>query len=183
MLNSTTTDDGFPVRCEICGNSSIVNVSRPPGDSVCPYCGSFLWVAAIVEITQQNSFVPDLTIPTIEASSRNNAIELLVNVIANSLDWSESQATQFFNAIVKREDLGSTGIGRGFAVPHAKIDWLDRCFTVMTFVPDGVNFDALDGQPVNTIIMIAAPMLRPGDHLRLLECVSRSLRNVGPKAA
>jgi len=183
MNSSTSTDDGFPVRCEICGTSSTVNVSRPPGDSVCPACGSFLWVTALVETTRQNSFVPDLQIPRLDASNRDDAIHELSKAISKELCWTVDQQTSFASAVLKREELGSTGIGRGFAVPHASVDWIENCFTAMALAPGGIPFDALDGESVHTIIMIASPKSHPGDHLRLLERVSRSLRWAGQSLA
>jgi PTS system fructose-specific IIA component/PTS system nitrogen regulatory IIA component len=176
MLSSTSTDDGFPVRCEVCGNSSIVNISSPPGDSLCPACGSFLWVTALVEVTRQHSFVPDLQIARLNATNRNDALREISTAIAETLRWTLGQRTLFLDALLKREELGSTAIGSGFAVPHAKIDWINDCFAAIALAPDGIPFDALDGNPVHTIVVIASPKSRPGDHLRMLECVSRVLR-------
>jgi mannitol/fructose-specific phosphotransferase system IIA component (Ntr-type) len=183
MIPSTSTDEGFPICCEICGNSSIVNVSRPPGDSVCPVCGCFLWVTALAEMTRQTSFVPDLRIARLDATNRNDALREISMLIADELGWTIDQQTSFVDALLKREELGSTGIGRGFAVPHAKFDWINDFFAAMALAPDGIAFDALDGEPVHTIIVIASPQSRPGDHLRLLERVSRSLRWAGHSAA
>lgn len=176
MISSTSTDDGFPIRCEISGTTSVVNVSRPPGDSICPACGSFLWVAALVEVTRQNLFVPDVRIPQLNASNRNDAVREVTWAIGEQLNWTQDQRGAFVNAVLVREEMGATGIGRGIAVPHASVDWIDECFTVIALAPDGIPFNALDGEPVHTIVMIASPKSRPGVHLRLLERVSRSLR-------
>ena len=109
---STTTDDGTPIRCEICGESSLVNVSRPPGDSVCPNCGTFLWVDALVEITQKNSFVPDIRLREIVATVRSEAVREITRRAAAEFDWSIAQQNELNAAILKREELGSTGIGQ-----------------------------------------------------------------------
>lgn len=175
-MPSTSTDDGFPIRCEICGNASIVNVSRPPGDSVCPACGCFLWVTALSELTSKQSFVSDLRIARLDATNRDSSLREIAMLIAKELRWTINQQNSFVDALRAREELGSTGIGRGFAVPHAKIDWINDCFAAMALAPGGIAFNALDGEPVHTIITIASPVSRPGDHLRLLERVSRSLR-------
>ena len=183
MTASTSTDDGFPIQCEICGTSSVVNVSRPPGDSVCPACGSFLWVKALVEVTRQYEFVPDLTVPQLHSTNRDDAISELSLAIAQNQGWTSIEKDAFVSALLKREELGSTGIGRGFAVPHAALDWVECCFTAMALAPNGIAFNALDDAPVHTIIMIASPQTRRGDYLRLLERVSRSIRLVGPSIA
>lgn len=179
MMPSTSTGDGFPLRCEICGNSFTVHVSRPPGDSVCPACGHFLWVTALAEMTRRNSFEPDMRIARLNATNRDDALLEVSTLIAEELAWTFDEQTSFADALRKREELGSTGIGSGFAVPHAKLDWIHDCFAAMALAPDGIAFDAWDGQPVHTIIAIASPQSRPDDHLRLLERVSRSLRSAG----
>jgi PTS system fructose-specific IIA component/PTS system nitrogen regulatory IIA component len=183
MITSTSTDDGFPIRCEICGTSSIVNVSRPPGDSVCPACGTFLWVAALAEVARLNQFVPDLTLSHLDSTNRDDSIAELAQAIADRQNWTTAQHASFVHAVLKREELGSTGIGRGFAVPHAAVDWIDCCCTVMGCAPNGIAFNALDEKPVHTIILIASPKSCPADHLRLLERISRSIRWVGNTAA
>ena len=140
-------------------------------------------MTALAEITRQNSFVPDLRVARLDATNRDDALREIAILIAEELRWTLDQQTLFVDALLKREELGSTGIGRGFAVPHARIDWIKDCFTAMALAPDGIAFDALDGEPVHTIIAIASPQSRPGDHLRLLERVSRSLRRAGHSAA
>lgn len=172
----TSTDEGFPIKCEICGASSLVNVSRPPGDSVCPACGSFLWVAALADLTCQSSFVPDLRIPSLDSANRDDAIRETTQAIATHSCWTNAQRGAFAKSVLKREELGSTGIGRGFAVPHAKVDWIDTFVTAMALAPEGIPFNASDGKPVHTIILIASPLSKPRDHLRMLERVSFSLR-------
>lgn len=181
-MTSTTTDDGTPIRCEICGASSRVNVSRPPGDSVCPTCGAFFWVDAVVEITRQSSFVPDVSLREIASTNRSEAVREIISCAAAEFEWTIEQQNELLDAILKREELGSTGIGNGFAVPHASADWLASCVTVMAFAPNGIDFDSLDGDPVHTVILIASPKSKPGEHLRLLERVSRSIRFRGHSA-
>src|SRR5690606_11873435 len=144
----------------ICGAVSVVNVSRPPGDAVCPACGSFLWVTAVVEVTSRVSFVPDLRIAQLEATRRDDAIQEMARAAALELNWTPDQEAALVDAVVKREELGSTGIGRGFAVPHASVDWLESYFTTMAFAPNGIIFNAFDGEPVHTLILIASPKSR-----------------------
>lgn len=182
-MTSTATDDGTPIRCKICGASSLVNVSRPPGDSVCPNCGTFLWVDAVVEVTRQSSFVPDMTLREIASTIRSDAVREIISCAAAEYDWTIEQQNELANAITKREKLGSTGIGNGFALPHASVDWLCSCVSVIAFSPKGIDFDSLDGNAVHTVILIASPRSNPGDHLRFLDRVSRSIRFRGQSAA
>ena len=180
MSPSSSTDDGFPIRCEICGATSIVNVSSPPGDSVCPSCGTWLWVHAMAEFTSRNSFVPDLRIGRLEATTREDAIRELAQALAAELNWSADQQAAVWQDVLAREELCSTGIGNGMAIPHARVDWIDRSYTAMTLAPEGLEYQSLDGQPVFLIIMIVSPSAQPEEHLRLLELISQSLSGVGP---
>ncbi|MCA9187346.1 MAG: PTS sugar transporter subunit IIA [Pirellulaceae bacterium] len=126
-------------------------------------------------MTSQKSFVPDLRIARLNATNRDDALREISMFIAKELRWTRRQRNSLVDALIKREGLGSTGIGRGFAVPHAKIDWIEDCFTAMALAPGGIDFDALDRQPVYTIITIASPQSEQGHHVRLLERVSHSL--------
>jgi mannitol/fructose-specific phosphotransferase system IIA component (Ntr-type) len=80
-------------------------------------------------------------------------------------------------AILKRELLGSTGIGRGVAIPHAKHPSVDRLIGTIALSKGGVPFESLDGEPVHVFILLISPQDRTGDHLRALENVSRSLKD------
>jgi len=80
-------------------------------------------------------------------------------------------------AIMKREELGSTGIGRGVAVPHTKHPSVNRLVGTVAVSSEGVDFDSLDGEKVQLFFLLISPPDRPGDHLRALENISRQLRN------
>jgi PTS system fructose-specific IIA component/PTS system nitrogen regulatory IIA component len=75
-----------------------------------------------------------------------------------------------------REQLGSTGLGRGIAVPHAKHDTVERIVGIIGYVAGGVEFDSLDGEPVTKVFLVLSSPSRPGDHLRALERISLMLR-------
>ncbi len=78
---------------------------------------------------------------------------------------------------MKREELGSTGIGRGVAVPHTKHPSVDRLVGTVAISRDGVDFESLDGDKVQLFFLLISPPDRPGDHLRALENISRQLRD------
>jgi PTS system fructose-specific IIA component/PTS system nitrogen regulatory IIA component len=81
-------------------------------------------------------------------------------------------------SLLRREELGSTGIGRGVAIPHAKSTAVNRVIAAIGRCPNGVDFDGLDGEPVHLIVLVLSPPDRPGDHLRAIERISRALRNI-----
>lgn len=80
-------------------------------------------------------------------------------------------------AVMRREDLGSTGLGRGVAVPHTKHPSVERLVGTVAISSEGVDFESLDGERVHLFFLIISPADRPGDHLRALENVSRQLRD------
>src|SRR5437868_2401771 len=82
-------------------------------------------------------------------------------------------------AILKRELLGSTGIGRGVAIPHTKHTSVDRLIGTVAISRVGVPFNSVDGEPVFVLVLLVSPQDRPGDHLRALENVARSMRDDG----
>lgn len=80
-------------------------------------------------------------------------------------------------ALIKREELGTTGIGMGVAVPHTKHPSVERLVATVGISPDGVDFDALDGEKVHALFLLVSPTDLPGDHLRALEYITRQLHN------
>lgn len=80
-------------------------------------------------------------------------------------------------AILKREELGSTGIGRGIAVPHTKHLSVNKLIGTVGVSTNGVEFESLDGEKVQLFFLLVSPPDRPGDHLRALENISRQLRD------
>jgi mannitol/fructose-specific phosphotransferase system IIA component (Ntr-type) len=80
-------------------------------------------------------------------------------------------------AIMKREELGSTGIGRGVAVPHTKHPSVEKLVGTVGVSLEGVDFNSLDGDKVQLFFLLVSPPDSPGDHLRALENISRQLRD------
>ena len=82
-----------------------------------------------------------------------------------------------FDAVSERENLGSTSVGEGVAIPHARIPELKAPVGAFVRLVDGVDFDAIDGRPCDLIFMLLAPIAAGADHLRALAQVSRAFRN------
>ncbi len=87
------------------------------------------------------------------------------------------KASEVFDALVEREAHGSTGVGRGVAVPHARLPGLDRMRAVFVRLDAPVAFDAVDDQPVDLLFALFAPEHAGSEHLRALARVSRLLRS------
>src|SRR2546425_4239571 len=117
--------------------------------------------------------------PELKANTKEGVIREMVESLRAAGYFKAGEPEDIVKAILKRELLGSTGIGRGVAIPHTKHPSVDRLVGTVAVSRGGVAFDSLDGEPVHVFVMLISPQDRPGDHLRALENVSRSLRDDG----
>jgi PTS system nitrogen regulatory IIA component len=85
-------------------------------------------------------------------------------------------ATTIFEAVNEREMLGSTGLGNGIAIPHGKFVGLSGVTAVFARIDPAVDFEAVDDQPVDIVVMLLAPLGAGADHLKALARVARMLR-------
>ncbi len=90
---------------------------------------------------------------------------------------AEADADGVARAILNREELGSTGIGQGVAVPHTRHPKAEKLIGTVALSRKGVDFAALDGDPVDILFLLVSPPNQPGDHLRALENISRHLKD------
>jgi PTS system fructose-specific IIA component/PTS system nitrogen regulatory IIA component len=118
-------------------------------------------------------------IPELKATTKEGVIREMVEGLKAAGYIKGGDSEDIVKAILKRELLGSTGIGRGVAIPHTKHSSVDRLIGTVAISPQGVGFESLDGEPVHVFVLLISPQDRPGDHLRALENVSRSLRDDG----
>jgi mannitol/fructose-specific phosphotransferase system IIA component (Ntr-type) len=121
--------------------------------------------------------VRDAIIPQLTASSKESVIRAMVESLRNAGQFRGADLEDIVRAILKREGLGSTGIGRGVAIPHTKHNSVEKLIGTVAISQSGVAFDSLDGEPVYIFVLLISPQDRPGDHLRALENVSRCLRD------
>jgi mannitol/fructose-specific phosphotransferase system IIA component (Ntr-type) len=111
------------------------------------------------------------------ADDKEGVIREMVQALLDAGKIRADEQESIVRAILKREELGSTGIGRGVAVPHTKHPSVDRLVGTVAVSADGVNFNSLDGEKVQLLFLLVSPPDRPGDHLRALENISRQLRD------
>jgi PTS system fructose-specific IIA component/PTS system nitrogen regulatory IIA component len=119
----------------------------------------------------------DAILAELTADGKEGAIEELVGALVSAGGISTDERKSIVDAVMKREELGSTGIGRGVAVPHTKHPSVDRLVGTVGISRDGVDFSSLDGEKVQIFFLLVSPPDRPGDHLRALENISRQLRD------
>lgn len=113
----------------------------------------------------------------VSAHTKEGVIREMAQALVDAGSIAAPDLESIVKAIMKREDLGSTGIGRGVAVPHTKHPSVSRLVGTVAVSHDGVDFESLDGEPVQLFFLLVSPPDRPGDHLRALENISRQLRD------
>ncbi len=113
----------------------------------------------------------------LEADEKEAVIRAMAKSLVEAKQINAKDFDSIVEAILKREELGSTGIGRGVAVPHTKHASIDRLMGTVAVSERGVDFDSLDGEKVHLLFLLVSPPDRPGDHLRALENISRQLRD------
>ena len=121
--------------------------------------------------------VPEAILPNVQVETKEEAIRTMVASLKGCGSIKDSDEESIVAAILKREELGSTGIGHGVAVPHTKHPSVDKLIATVALAKDGVDFASLDGESVYILFLLVSPPDRPGDHLRGLENISRHLRS------
>ena len=115
--------------------------------------------------------------PQLKADDKNAAIEEMVESLVEAGELTAGNKDEIIAAVMKREELGSTGIGRGVAVPHTKHAVVDKLVGTIAVSAGGIDFNSLDGENVQLFFLLVSPPDRPGDHLRALENITRHLRD------
>ncbi len=109
--------------------------------------------------------------------SKSDALGLLASLLATGN--AHVQRASVERVLVEREQLQSTGIGDGVAIPHGALSELDAQVASLLIAPDGVDFAAIDGHKVTILFAVVGPKRATGEHLKTLARVSRLLRNRG----
>jgi PTS system nitrogen regulatory IIA component len=101
-------------------------------------------------------------------------LKILAEMLAKG---AQADVAAVERVLTDREQLQSTGIGEGVAIPHGALPQLETQFAGLLIVPEGVDFAAIDGLPVNILFAVITPKRATGEHLKTLARVSRVLRN------
>ncbi len=113
-------------------------------------------------------------VANLKATSKKQALQELAKRAASLI--GEDERT-IFNVLLERERLGSTGVGRGIAIPHGKLAGLARVHGLLAKLDRPIDFDAIDDEPVDLVFLLLAPEQAGADHLKALARVSRMLRD------
>ncbi|MCU7905755.1 MAG: PTS IIA-like nitrogen regulatory protein PtsN [Candidatus Thiodiazotropha sp. (ex Epidulcina cf. delphinae)] len=107
----------------------------------------------------------------VEAASKKRVLEQLGRRLAESVP--NLTQDQVFDALLERERLGSTGLGKGIALPHARMRQISQALAAFVQLPQGIDFDAIDNQPVDLAFAMLVPEEATDEHLQLLATLAR----------
>ena len=113
---------------------------------------------------------------SLRATSKKQALQEMARRAASVTGLHDRT---IFDALLERERLGSTGVGRGIAIPHARLSSLDGVYGLLARLDRPIDFDSVDDAPVDIVFLLLAPQQSGADHLKALAQVSRLLRDEG----
>lgn len=114
-------------------------------------------------------------VPNIAAVERDAAIDELFDALVEAGIVKQAQKDELIAAVLEREKKGSTGFGKGVAVPHVKHPSIKKMTAAIGTSQAGVDFNALDKQPVYSIFLLLSPQGKPEDHLQAMEVIFKNL--------
>lgn len=117
---------------------------------------------------------PESVVAALKAKSKKQALQELATVAATITGLG---VNVIFEALLQRERLGSTGFGRGIAIPHVRLTGLNRIVCVFAKLEEPIDFEATDGEPVDLLFLLLAPEHAGADHLKALSRISRVMRD------
>jgi fructose-specific phosphotransferase system IIA component len=112
---------------------------------------------------------------SLESKNKKDVIKELVDILVKSGKVKDKK--KMVQILIEREELGSTGIGQGIAIPHGKSDTAPELATAFGLSQEGISFDALDGETVNIFFLLVAPEGAAGAHLKALARISSLLKD------
>jgi PTS system nitrogen regulatory IIA component len=116
-----------------------------------------------------------LIIPNLSSKGKKDVLREMVECIAQK--EAHISGSELLRILMEREELGSTGIGDGIAIPHGKVKKIDRLIVACGRSIDGVDFQSMDGKPTHIIFLLIAPENSAGVHLKALARISRLLKD------
>lgn len=117
----------------------------------------------------------------LKSKSKGEVLEELVNLLSGTGKIEDKK--ELLRVIREREELGSTGIGYNIAIPHARCRGVKKLIGGFGISREGIDFDALDGEPVHLFFILGAPPDASGEYLKALACISRILRRRASRLA
>jgi nitrogen PTS system EIIA component len=120
--------------------------------------------------------VNDAIIPSVTATTRDEAIAELIGALADAGAVADTSVQDFTDAIIAREAQASTGIGNGIAFPHARIKGVKNPIAAIGCSRDGIEFNSIDAKPVGMVVLLLSNPDDPGEHLEAMEAVFKHVQ-------
>jgi PTS system nitrogen regulatory IIA component len=108
---------------------------------------------------------------TLQAGSKKRALERVSELVSNCVDGLND--VEVFDSLISRERLGSTGMGRGVAIPHGRLKGIDHAVGAFVRLEEGIDFDAVDRQPVDLLFFLLVPEHFTDEHLQILSLLAQ----------
>ena len=118
----------------------------------------------------------EAVIPELRARDRDGVIAELVSALDKAKRLKRGKCDEIINAVIKRENEASTGMGKGVALPHVKHAGVKDVVAAVGKSSVGIDFSALDKQPVYSVILLVSPVENPDRHLQAMETIFRQLQ-------
>lgn len=118
----------------------------------------------------------EVIVESLRASDKRGVLKEIVELLKAKKRLADLSADKVLNALIEREKFGSTGIGKGIAVPHAKLDGIREIVGAFGKSPRGIEFNALDGEPVHIIFLVLSPPDRKDEYIKILQRISTAAR-------
>lgn len=118
---------------------------------------------------------PELILSDLTAKDSTELLRVFADRLAQA--GVVKDASDLFRRLREREQLSSTGIGAGIAIPHCKMPGLKQAVLAVGLAPQGIDFGAADGQPVRLFFVVVSPESSPAEHLRVLAAISRWIKS------
>ena len=117
---------------------------------------------------------PEAILPALKVNSKKQALQELA---AKAAELTGQNERSVFEVLLQREKLGTTAVGYGVAIPHGKLPKLEKIFGLFARLDRPIDFEAMDGQPVDLVFLLLAPEGAGADHLKALSRIARVLRD------
>ena len=162
--------------CHTCGKRLNTIGLSDDGPAGCPECGVLSRLLRAMGLGELPFLEGDAVLPDLRATDKGAAVREIVESLVDSGNLSDADTESVVATLLRREEMGSTGIGEGVALPHTKHPAVAREVGTIAWSAGGIDFDSVDGRPVHLIVLLLSPVGHPSDHIRALAKVARFIR-------
>jgi PTS system fructose-specific IIA component/PTS system nitrogen regulatory IIA component len=162
--------------CRECGNQFPSTPEQEPPDP-CPGCEAWEQLQQAIRAADPGLLASDAILSDLTSTTKPRAVYEIVCSLAERGYLEERDTEDVAAALLRREELASTGIGHGIAIPHVTHVAVPRSVVALARSRRGIDFESLDNEPVRLIALALSPPSGPGEQLRVLSKIARHLRD------